>query len=306
MLVIGECLNQFLEHLEIEKNRSPSTIKDYKFCLLRFLKWLLKEKIIYPDSITYDLVRSYRLHLNRQNIAFKTQYYNLVVIRNFLKYLSKRDIKTLVPEKIELGKIGERTIHFIEIKDLEKLLKAPMLIKQKELPQKRDKAILETLFSTGLRVSELARLKKEEINLERGEFPIKGKGNKIRVVFLSPQAINYLTDYFKTRKDFSPFAFISHDKASKKRNKEIDYLTPRSIERIVEKYAKIAGITQKVSPHTLRHSFATDLLINGADLRAVQEMLGHESISTTQIYTHFTNKQLKTVHQNFHKVNKLI
>ncbi|MFA6027484.1 MAG: site-specific tyrosine recombinase/integron integrase [Patescibacteria group bacterium] len=308
---LNQLITEYLEYLEIEKNRSQKTIRNYDFYLNRFVVWA---KITKPEQITAELARHYRLYLNRlpnakSEFGLKkvTQNYHAIALRNFLKYLSKRDVKTLNPEKIELAKQEERQIEFLEGSDLDKILEAPLLIKPKEgnntksLIQTRDKAILELLFSTGLRVSEGAKLKIEDVNLKKDEFSVRGKGSKIRVVFLSEQAKYWLAEYLKKRSDLSPYLFIAHDFASKQTSdKEERPLTPRTIERIVAKYAKIAGITKKITPHTLRHSFATDLLKNGADIRSVQSMLGHSSITTTQVYTHITDKHLKEVYKKFH------
>jgi site-specific recombinase XerD len=298
-------IREFLEYLEIEKGRLTKTIENYNFYLKRFLNWA---QIKDAKDITQDLIRNYRLWLNRQKDAAgqslkkNTQNYHLIAVRSFLKYLAKRDIKTLAPEKIELAKMPDRQIEFLEGSDLENFLNGPLKIELPEIIQNRDKAILETLFSTGLRVSELAGLKISDINLNKEEFTVRGKGAKLRVVFLSNQAKHWLKKYLDSRKDMSQYLFTNHDKANKKRNKAKDDkgLTPRSIQRIVQKYAKIAGITKKITPHVLRHSFATDLLQNGADIRSVQAMLGHSSITTTQIYTHVTDKQLREVYKSFH------
>lgn len=298
-------IRQFLEYLEIEKGRSLKTTQNYHFYLNRFLKW---SNYTDPSQITQDGVRNFRLWLNRQTdtagtpLKKNTQNYHLIALRAFLKYLSKQDIKTMAPEKIELAKMPDRQIEFMEGSDLEHFLEAPFKIDQPEILQLRDKAILETLFSTGLRVSELAGLKKDSINFNKDEFTVRGKGSKLRVVFLSNQAKHWLKKYLEARKDMSAFLFTNHDKAGIKRNKtkSDQGLTPRSIQRIVQRCAKIAGITKKITPHVLRHSFATDLLQNGADIRSVQTMLGHSSITTTQIYTHITDKQLREVYKNFH------
>jgi len=308
MLIIRTLLTEFLEYLEIEKNRSPATIRNYNFYLSRFLDW---SKISTPEQISAELVRKYRLFLNRlpnsksdSGLKKTTQNYHSIALRSFLKYLAKRDIKTLAPEKIELAKQEDRQIEFLEGSDLDKILEAPLLIKvsaKKEIIKFRDKAILELLFSTGMRVSEMAKLKIESINLKKDDFPVRGKGSKIRVVFLSNQAKYWLQEYLKKRTDISPFLLVAHDFASQKNNEQKEKpLTPRSIERIVQKYAKVAGITKKITPHTLRHSFATDLLKNGADIRSVQSMLGHSSITTTQIYTHITDKHLQDVYKKYH------
>ncbi len=296
---------QFLEYLEIEKGRAQNTIENYKFYLKRFFIWA---EIKDPAQIDQNMVRNFRLWLNRQKDANgqplkkNTQNYHLIALRAFLKYLAKQDIKTLAPEKIELAKMPDRQIEFLEGTELEAFLEAPEKIDQPQIIKLRDKAILETLFCTGLRVSELAGLKKEDVNLNKDEFTVRGKGSKLRVVFLSNTAKHYLEKYLKSRKDMSQYLFTNHDKAGLKRNKskEDKGLTPRSVQRIVQKYAKIAGITKKITPHVLRHSYATDLLNNGADIRSVQTMLGHSSITTTQIYTHITDKQLREVYKNFH------
>jgi len=309
-------MNEFLDYLEIERNRSKKTRDNYEFYLTRFFKWLSegRGKLIAAD-ITADKVRQYRLWLNRLTDQFdkplqkNTQNYHLIALRSFLKYLAKRDIKALAPEKIELAKIPERMVEFLEGSDLEKLLEAPLKTHNTQhithnkfnIIQLRDKAILELLFSTGLRVSELSNLKIENINLKKDEFTVRGKGSKPRIVFLSNQAKYWVKEYLDERTDMDPALFIGHDRAKKKRaNKKNNNLTPRSIQRIIEKYGKVAGITKKITPHTLRHSYATDLLMNGADIRSVQTMLGHSSITTTQIYTHITNQQLRDVHKAFH------
>jgi site-specific recombinase XerD len=308
---LEKLIKEFLEYLEIEKNRSQPTVRNYRFYLKRFSGWA---NISSPEKINQDLVRHYRLWLNRLKeergdfIKKSTQNYHLIALRSFLKYLARRDIKTLAPEKIELAKVPERQVAFLEGNDLERLLEAPMAESRKQKAENsiiklRDKAILELLFSTGLRVSELANLKKDQINLSKEEFTVRGKGSKLRIVFLSNQAKYWLKKYLDQRNDMSPYLFLSHDRAAsgrEKKSKNEKSLTPRSIQRIVEKYAKIAGLTKEVTPHTIRHSFATDLLQGGADIRSVQAMLGHSSITTTQIYTHITDQQLKEVHKAFH------
>ncbi|MBT4277744.1 tyrosine-type recombinase/integrase [Candidatus Falkowbacteria bacterium] len=301
---IQKLITEFLEYLEIERGVSLKTIRNYKFYLERFVGFL---EITSPSQITLESVKRFRLWLNRQKnfkgdtLKKSTQNYHLIAIRNFLKYLARLDIKSLAPEKIELSKLGERIVEFLIKEDLERFLEAPLKTDNLSIIKKRDKAILELFFSTGLRVSELASLTKESINLKRDEFTIRGKGDKPRIVFLSEVAKKYIKEYLDIRPDMSPYLFVRHDKASKRiQNQEDNSLTPRSIERLVQKYARLAGITKKVTPHTIRHSFATDLLYNGADIRSVQSMLGHSSITTTQIYTHITNRQLKEVHKKFH------
>lgn len=306
---LGKYAQDFLDYLEIEKGRSLRTKRNYSFYLLRFFTWLDK-KNLKPSDITLPKIKQFRLWLNRQTdskgnpLKKSTQNYHLIALRSFLKYMAKNDIKILTAEKIELAKTPDRQIDFLEGEDLERLLEAPWQIKIKKIIQNRDKAILEMLFSTGLRVSELASLKKEDINLKKDEFTIQGKGGKTRIIFISNQAKYWLKKYLDLRKDMDPALFIGHDRAKSARNKTNEKinnnLTPRSIERTIKKYARVAGITKKVTPHTMRHSFATDLLQNGADIRSVQAMLGHASITTTQIYTHITNKQLKQIHQTFH------
>ena len=312
-------LREFLEHLEIEKNRSDKTIQNYDFYLSRFLNWLGTNKKV--ENITGEKVRQYRLWLNRlvdvhgEPLKKNTQNYHLIALRSFLKYLAKRDIKALSSEKIELMKMPDREVSFLEGSDLNRLLDAPLSFnKLKDGDEKkagmtilikyRDKAILEMLFSTGLRVSELIKLKKDNVNLKKEEFSVTGKGRKTRVVFLSEQSKYWLKKYLETRKDMNPYLFVSHDKRTtkQKNGKEIkdEPLTPRSVQRLVQKYARVAGITKEVTPHTLRHSYATDLLQNGADIRSVQAMLGHSSITTTQIYTHITDKELKNIYKKFH------
>lgn len=298
-------VTEFLEHLEIEKGRSQLTIRNYDFYLKQFLNF---SKINSLAEITPDLIRQYRLWLSRQKdhqnqpLSKTTQNYYLIALRSFLKYLAKRDIKTLAPEKIELAKTEKRQIFFLEPDELEKFLAAPLSVKQPEEIKMRDKAILELLFSTGLRVSELTNLKKEDINLNKDEFTVKGKGGKWRIVFLSKTAKDWLKKYLESRTDLDPALFIRYDKGQKQalKKKSSNQLTPRSIQRLVRKYAKITGVTKKITTHSLRHTFATDLLASGADLRAVQELLGHKSITTTQIYTHITNQHLKEVYQAFH------
>jgi len=330
-MTLSKYLIEFLEYLEIEKNRSQKTIQNYDFYLKRFIEWFGDKN---PEEITSENVRQYRLWLNRlqdthgDSLKKNTQNYHLISLRSFLKYLAKRDIKTLASEKIELMKMPDRNVSFLEGSDLERLLAAPFsnlnlptgqagtsTAKQNEktagittLIAFRDKAILEMLFATGLRVSELVKMKKDSLNLNREEFTVTGKGGKSRVVFLSEQAKYWLKKYLEVRKDLNPYLFISHDKKSKSTKQinaktkqvEDESLTPRSVERIVHKYALMAGITKPVTPHTMRHSYATDLLQNGADIRSVQTMLGHSSITTTQIYTHITDSGLKNIYNKFH------
>jgi site-specific recombinase XerD len=298
---IRDLLKDYLDHLEIEKNRSIKTRVNYERYLKKFLEY---SKISKPEHISQDLVRQYRLWLNRQSIKKNTQNYYLIALRNFLKYLARRDIETLSADKIELGKQSERQVIFLENNELERLLGAP---KETSFKALRDRAILELLFSTGLRVSELCGLNRESINLKSGEFAVRGKGDKVRLVFLSETAKNALKNYLEKREDVDEALFIRQTKnpakpsfAKASEGKDNLRLTPRSVERLVKYYAAKAGLTKKITPHSLRHSFATDLLMNGADIRSVQALLGHSNITTTQIYTHITDKQLREVHQAFH------
>ncbi len=302
-----ELVTDYLNYLEIERNRSIRTVRNYDFYLRRFFTWA---KGIRPEAITLDTIRAYRLWLNRyrddngREMKKNTQNYHLIALRSFLKYLAKRDIKTLASEKIELAKMPERSVEFLAAGELERLLDAPLnggkvVDKTVGILSLRDKAILEMLFSTGLRVSELAGLNRKILNLKQEEFTVRGKGDKPRVVFLSNQARYWLKQYLDRRKDIDPAIFVSHDRAANGRE-TAGGLTPRSIQRIVEHYARAAGITKRITPHTVRHTFATDLLRNGADIRSVQTLLGHASITTTQIYTHITDERLREVYNTFH------
>ncbi|KKQ35820.1 MAG: Integrase/recombinase [Candidatus Nomurabacteria bacterium GW2011_GWB1_37_5] len=304
---------EFLEYIEIEKGRSLKTVENYDRYLSRFFDF---SKIKDASEITDSSVREFRLWLNRQStgnnratgktLSKKTQNYYLIALRVFLKFLAKRDVKVISADRIELAKVQERSLDLITSTELSRLLNAP---KDTDLKSLRDKAILELLFSTGLRVSELCSLT-SDIDLSVDEFSIRGKGGKMRVVFISEDAKNALRAYLAKRRDMSEALFVQvgHELSKKgKENKEnsganldIKALTRRSIERIVKHYAMIAGISKKVTPHVVRHCFATDLLSNGADIRSVQIMLGHSSISTTQIYTHVTDKHLKEVHKKYH------
>jgi site-specific recombinase XerD len=303
-------IDDFLEYMEVEKGRSPLTIREYRHYLSRFLDWLkANSKATGPDDITSELIRRYRLYLahlcNSDGTLLKrvTQTYHIIALRAFLRYLLvQRDIATLSPDKIELPKQSQRSVAFLNSEQLERLLNSPKISDEAGL---RDKAILETLFSTGLRVSELVRLNRDQINLDRKEFGVRGKGDKLRVVFLSDTAAQWLERYLQTRKDsFKPLFRRYSGRVDTTKDGEKMRLTARSVQEIVNKYAKRCGLPIEVTPHTLRHSFATDLLIGGADLRSVQEMLGHESIRTTQVYTHVTNRHLREVHQTYHSRNK--
>ncbi|OGZ34329.1 MAG: hypothetical protein A2Y98_00280 [Candidatus Portnoybacteria bacterium RBG_19FT_COMBO_36_7] len=297
-------IKDYLDYLEVERGRSKKTVENYSHYLKRFSDWAKTEK---PSEIDIGLITEYRLYLNRvedkkgQGLKKITQNYHIIALRNFLRYLAKRDIKSLSAEKIELAKQSPRQVDFLEGEELERLLAAPEGSGPRAL---RDKALLELLFSTGLRVSELCRLNRDSINLKKGEFSVRGKGEKIRVVFLSERAISAIGNYIGNRKDIDPALFVRFPKSKKMELAQAKLknlrLTPRSVERIVKHYSIKAGISKKVTPHILRHSFATDLLTGGADIRSVQTLLGHSSITTTQIYTHITDKQLKEVYKAFH------
>ncbi|HPK14181.1 MAG TPA: tyrosine-type recombinase/integrase [Candidatus Paceibacterota bacterium] len=299
---------EFLEHVEIEKGNSLKTVRNYDYYLSRFFEFA---KITEPKEINDDKIREFRLFLNRQpglktkgqqssSLKKNTQNYHLIALRSFLKYLMKRNVPSLSPDRIELAKIKERSLDLISVEELERLLSAPLklLEMKKNIDRQkilRDKAILELFFSTGLRLSELCSLNRD-LDLSKDEFSIRGKGEKVRVVFLSDSAKQSISEYLKERKDMAEPLFVQYSSNKREDNR----LTPRSIERIVKYYAIVAGISKKVTPHIIRHSFATDLLSNGADIRSVQMMLGHANIATTQIYTHITDKQLRDVHKKFH------
>jgi len=292
---------QYLEYLEIEKNRSPKTLENYSRYLDRFLVFA---KTIEAEDLDDEIIRTYRLHLNRltdkegQPLMKVTQNYHVIALRNFLKYLAKRGVQSVSAEKIELGRAEDRHVTFLEHGELDRLLNAP---EGSSLNVLRDRAMLRMLFSTGMRVSELCSMDKNKIDVKRGELSILGKGRKIRLVFLSDDAKDCIGQYLAKRTDVDEALFIRIPKSGKFGKDSDLRLTPRSIQRIVQKYAIKAGIMGKhVSPHTLRHSFATDLLRGGADIRSVQAMLGHSSVTTTQIYTHVTDTQLREIHKKFH------
>jgi site-specific recombinase XerD len=296
----------FLGYLLVEKSLSQLTVRDYRLYLNRFVQWLDDNSVpTEPGKINLDIIHKYRIFLasyvNKNHVSLKkiTQNYHVIALRSFLRYLiAQRDIPTLNPDKIELPKADNRIVTFLNSDQVSRLMNSPQISDEAGL---RDKAILELLFSTGLRVSELVGLNRDQLNLERQEFGVKGKGNKVRVVFISDTAAEWVKRYLAVRKDnFAPlFIRYSQDRSEEKRGEKMR-LTARSVERIVKKYSKKAGLPIDAHPHTLRHSFATDLLIGGADLRSVQEMLGHESIRTTQVYTHVTDKHLKDVYKKYH------
>jgi site-specific recombinase XerD len=351
---LADAIRQFLESQEVERGRSPATVRMYAFVLERFARFADTKRVRTTDDITTELVRQFRLWLHRrpgrkgETLTRGTQALHLVVLRAFLKYLAKRDVPSLAAEKIELPKQEDRQVEFLEPEEVERLLAAPLTrgktsgVDQKtpdveerasrpSLLPLRDKAILEVLFSTGMRVGELVRLTRDDVNLKRDEFAVRGKGGKVRVVFLSPDAREWLKKYLTTRSDPSPYLFIRHDRARgrgmphrmsrrseatgahpvlsmpeerARQPKDADDdapLTARSVERLVQRYARAAGIVKPVHPHTLRHSFATDLLRGGAQLREVQAMLGHASVTTTQIYTHVTEQHLREAHRKYHR-----
>ncbi|MEK7609926.1 MAG: site-specific tyrosine recombinase/integron integrase [Patescibacteria group bacterium] len=309
---IKDLKQQFLEYVEIEKGRSTKTVRNYDFFITKFFNYA---KIKSPENITAETVRDFRLWLNRQpgmknrtethTLKKNTQNYHLIALRSFLKYLARQQIKSLSPDMIELAKVGQRQIDLITPSELHRLLDAP---DGSTLTSLRDKAILELLFSTGLRVAELCSLSRD-LDLDADEFSVRGKGDKVRIVFLSPEAKTALKKYLDNRKDMGDALFVEisarASRAQLKNSKEEKGagdkpLTTRSIERIVKQYAIKAGISKRVTPHVIRHCFATDLLGNGADIRSVQMFLGHADISTTQIYTHVTDTELKRVYKQFH------
>ena len=304
MATISDLITDFLEYGEIERGHSELTIRNYEHYLRRFAEFAGD---ISPNKITIDLVRRYRLHLVRlkdsrgEPLKRNTQNYHLIALRAFLRYLAKRDIASLSPDKIELGSASRQDVSFLEADEVERLLAAPAKASGRPEIKLRDTALLEVLFSTGLRVSEISKLNQGEINLERREFAVRGKGDKTRLVFVSERAAAALEKYLKSRTDnFKPL-FIHYGGIHEELDAgEYMRLSPRSIQRLMQRYAKLAGILKVATPHTLRHSFATDLLINGADIRSVQMLLGHSSITTTQIYTHITDTQLKKVHDSYH------
>ncbi len=300
-MYVSELLLDFIEHLEVEGGRSAKTAENYALYLERFVEFT---NDITVDKITSEIIRKYRLWLNRYKnsnddvLSTITQSYHLIALRGFLNYLSKRDINSLSPEKIELPKVSRRQVTFLHYDEVEQIFDSIDMSTNIGL---RDRAIIELLFSSGLRVSELVSLNRDNVNTKRREFMIRGKGNKDRPVFISEGASQYVQNYLKTRTDLLQPLFISYSRnIEPSTDGNYRRLGVRSIERIINKYTRLAGITKQVSPHTMRHSFATDLLMNGADIRSVQAMLGHSSISTTQVYTHVTDQHLKEVHDKFH------
>lgn len=306
---LQELIRDFVESIEIERGRSKKTAENYKRYLERFLELAGeitgKDYALKPADITKEVLRKFRLKLNRlqdergEGLEAITQAYHLVALRGFLKYLAQRDIESLDPALVELPRVTRKQVTFLHYDEVERLLGE---IDTETETGLRDRAIIELLFSGGLRVSELVKLNRDSINLQRREFIVRGKGNKDRPIFISEAAADWVEQYLDKRTDTLAPLFLNNSRHMQEVDTSGNYrrLTTRSVERIVQKYAKLAGITKHVSPHTLRHSFATDLLMNGADLRSVQAMLGHADISTTQIYTHVTDVHLKDVHEKFH------
>lgn len=306
-MYMSDLILDYVEHLEVEGGRSSKTAENYKRYLERFIEFADDLPV---EKITPELIRKYRLWLNRytnqftgDELAIITQSYHLIALRGFFGYLSKRGIQSLTPEKIELPKIHRKQVTFLHFEEIENMLAAvPETNSEQAL---RDRAIIELLFSSGLRVSELTQLNRDHVNTKRREFMVRGKGQKDRPVFVSQAAAQHVDAYLAIRHDTLAPLFLSYSR-NVQADTTGDYrrLTPRSIQRIITKYAKLAGITKHVSPHTMRHSFATDLLMNGADIRSVQSMLGHSSISTTQVYTHVTDSHLRDVYEQFHSEQK--
>ena len=306
-------INDFLEHLEIEAGRSKKTVENYRLYLERFatiVEEIVKKDEVRPSDITREVLRQYRLKLNRygsemggDDLKAITQAYHLIALRGFLKYLARREIRSLDPSLVDLPKVTRKQVTFLHYDEVEDMLAQIDISTESGL---RDRAIIELLYSGGLRVSELVGLNRDSINLERREFMVRGKGSKDRPIFISKSAADKVRDYLDARTDSLPALFLNNSKNLQAVDTSGNYrrITARSVERIVERYARLAGITKHVSPHTLRHSFATDLLMNGADLRSVQSMLGHADISTTQIYTHVTDAHLREVHEKFHSETK--
>lgn len=299
---ISDLIIDFIEHIEVERGRAQKTAENYHLYLQRLVEFAGNIDV---SKIDAELVRKWRLWLNRytndqdDSLSAITQSYHLIALRSFLGYCSKRNIATLTPEKIELPKVKRKQVSWLSGEEVERLIGT---IDTQSPAGLRDRAMVELLFSSGLRVSELVNLDRDHINLNRGEFSVRGKGQKDRPVFVSPEATEWLAAYLKTRNDSAKPLFIRYSGAKTgDAQGESFRLNPRSVQRMVSMYAKLAGITKHVSPHTLRHSFATDLLMNGADLRSVQSMLGHSNISTTQVYTHVTDQHLKEIHQKFHR-----
>ena len=311
---ISDLINDFLESLEIEKGRSTKTTENYGLYLARFLDLITQDfpegATIKPSDLTPEILRKFRLRLNRfddnqnhERLSALTQSYHLIALRGFLKYLAKRGIHSLDPSLVDLPRAAKKQVTFLHFDEVERLLAEIPIDTETGL---RDRAIIKLLFSGGLRVSELCNLNRDSINLARREFMVRGKGKKDRPIFIDQTTADHLEEYLSARSDTLPALFLNNSSNQNIPDTSGDFrrLSPRSIERIIQKYARLAGITKHVTPHTLRHSFATDLLMNGADLRSVQSLLGHANIATTQIYTHITDPHLKEVHEKFHSETK--
>ena len=302
-------IRRFLEHLEVEKNCSKLTIRNYQHYLEVLLNYIEKQNQKTPEvsDIDQETIRNFRLYLSRQagidgEMKIVTQGYYVIALRSFLKWLIKNDYEVMQPEKIDVPKNKDHSLKFLNSEQIERLLNQPLLSTKVGI---RDRAILELLFSTGLRVSELTRLNRDQINLNTREFGVIGKGGKARVVYISKRAVIYIDKYLKTRSDKDRPLFIRYGGKKDIINEEEKMrLTPRSIERMVKHYVRLAKLPVDATPHTLRHSMATDLLRGGANIRDIQEMLGHKNIATTQIYTHVTDAHLREVHEKFHSGNK--
>ncbi len=297
----SELIQDYIEHLEVEGGRSRKTAENYRLYLERFVEFT---EDIQVSKITSEIVRKYRLWLNRyknfneEELAIITQSYHLIALRGFLHYLSNRDIATLAPDKIVLPKVSRKQVTFLYQDEVKRLIDQIDAGSEQGL---RDRAIVELLFSSGLRVSELVGLDRDHVNTKRREFMVRGKGQKDRPIFISQVAADYVTEYLELRQDSLVPLFISYSRnVTPDTSGDFRRLTARSIQRILSNYARLAGITKHVSPHTMRHSYATDLLMNGADIRSVQSMLGHSSISTTQVYTHVTDEHLREVYERYH------
>lgn len=300
-MYLSELLLDFIEHIEVEGGRSAKTAENYRLYIERFIEFTDDTTV---DKITTEMIRKYRLWLSRyknnsdDDLATITQSYHLIALRGFLKYLSERDIPSLAPDKISLPKINRKQVTFLHYDEVERMLEAIDINSEVGL---RDRAIVELLFSSGLRVSELINLNRDHINTKRREFMVRGKGQKDRPIFISEAAADWVDRYLAERHDSLPALFLNYSRNNiPDTSGDFRRLTARSIQRLVTHYARLAGITKHVSPHTMRHSFATDLLMNGADVRSVQSMLGHSNISTTQIYTHVTDEHLREVYEKFH------
>ena len=310
LMLLKEAVLRFLEYCELDRNLSLRTVRMYGYYLQFFEGWMIEQqKDMQVEDITEDTIRSFRLYLShtyknphKGSLSRQSQNYFLIALRSFFKYLVRQHVKVITPDMIELGKSRDRKIKFLSPEDLTRMFK---VVDTAEEAGVRDRAILEVLFSTGLRVSELVGLNKEHVNIQSGEFGVIGKGSKMRVVFLSDDAKEWLQKYLDIRKDpYSPlFIRYAGPKPEEGLTPEKMRLSVRSVERLVDKYRKMAGLLERIGPHALRHSFATDLLQHGADLRSVQEMLGHKNVATTQIYTHVTNSKLREIHHKFHSGN---